>query len=59
MNAKNESWEPQPMDTTAESTTSVHERLNEATQWLQYARGVTSLLADLIHEADEVNCQQV
>jgi hypothetical protein len=59
MNAKSENWEPQAMDATAERTSSVHELMNEATQWLQYARGVTSLLADLIHEADEVNCQQV
>jgi len=33
---------------------SSHDLLNEATEWLQYARGVTTLLADLIHEADSV-----
>ena len=38
---------------------SSHELLNEATQWLQYARGVSGLLADLIHEADGVDCKQV
>lgn len=38
---------------------SSHELFNEATEWLQYARGVTQLLADLIHEADEVDCKQV
>lgn len=37
----------------------VHELLNEATEWLQYARGVTGLLADLVHEADTVNCQRM
>ena len=42
----------------------VHERsaeqlLNEAKEWLQYARSVSELLADLIHEADEVECKQV
>ncbi|WP_429245400.1 hypothetical protein [Luteibacter sp. 621] len=32
-----------------------HDLLNEATMWLQYSRGVTATLADLIHEADEVD----
>jgi len=36
--------------------TSVHDLLNDATEWLQYARGLTGLLADLIHEADSVDC---
>jgi hypothetical protein len=36
---------------------SVHELLNDATEWLQYARGLTGLLADLIHEADSVDCK--
>jgi hypothetical protein len=36
---------------------SAHDLLNDATEWLQYARGVTGLLADLIHEADSVDCQ--
>jgi hypothetical protein len=27
--------------------------------WPQYARGVTTVLADLIHEAEEVDCQQL
>jgi hypothetical protein len=35
---------------------SVHELLNDATEWLQYARGLTGLLADLVHEADVVDC---
>jgi hypothetical protein len=34
---------------------SPHDLLNEATEWLQYAKGVTTLLADLIHEADAVD----
>ncbi|HVI54019.1 MAG TPA: hypothetical protein VM621_03075 [Luteibacter sp.] len=36
-----------------------HQLLNEATQWLQYARGLAGLLADLIHEADAMDCQRV
>lgn len=35
---------------------SVHELLNEATEWMQYAAGLTELLSDLVHEADVVNC---
>lgn len=33
-----------------------HELLNQSTEWLQYARGLTQLLADLVHEADAVDC---
>ncbi|UPG89483.1 hypothetical protein L2Y96_19115 [Luteibacter aegosomaticola] len=45
--------------TTDEQPSSVHDLLNDATQWLQYARGVTATLADLIHEADGVDCRQL
>lgn len=53
------------MMTTIENTqpanhdTSADELLNDATTWLQYARGVTLTLADLIHEAEEVDCQHL
>jgi hypothetical protein len=33
-----------------------HDLLNEATEWLQYARGLTELLAELVHESDTVDC---
>lgn len=36
-----------------------HDLMNEATQWLQYTRGLTGLLADLIHEAESVDCQRM
>jgi hypothetical protein len=36
-----------------------HQLMNEATEWLQYARGLTGLLADLIHEADAVDCRRM
>jgi hypothetical protein len=36
-----------------------HDLMNEATEWLQYARGLTRLLADLIHEAEAVDCQRL
>jgi hypothetical protein len=38
---------------------SVHQLLNEATEWMQYATGVTELLSDLVHEADVVNCRRM
>ena len=36
-----------------------HDLMNDATEWLQYARGVSSLLASLIYEAEEVRCKDV
>ncbi|UPG95784.1 hypothetical protein [Luteibacter aegosomatissinici] len=59
MNVVNDTWPVRHAGDSASCDPSAHELLNEATQWLQYARGVTSLLADLIHEADGVDCKQV
>jgi len=36
-----------------------HELLNEATEWLQYSRGVTQLLAELVHESEDLDCAQM
>ena len=36
-----------------------HDLLNEATEWLQYARGLTQLVSELVHEADTVDCQRM
>jgi hypothetical protein len=33
-----------------------HDLLNEATEWLQYAKGLIELLAELVHESDSVDC---
>jgi len=43
----------------ADPEASAHELMNAATEWLQYARGLTGLLADLVHEADVVDCQRL
>lgn len=43
----------------AEYRPSTHDLLNDATMWLQYARGVTATLADLVHEAEELDCKQL
>ena len=42
-----------------EHDANAHELLNEATEWLQYARGVTQLLAELVHESDDLDCAQM
>jgi hypothetical protein len=36
-----------------------HDLLNLATEWLQYSRGMTELLAELVHESDKLNPQQM
>ena len=38
---------------------SAHDLLNDATEWLQYARGLTGFLTDLVHESDTVDCAQL
>lgn len=43
----------------ADERPSTHDLLNQATMWLQYSRSLTATLADLIHEAEEVNCKQL
>lgn len=45
------------MEISSEAT--AHGLLNEATEWLQYARGVTELLAELVHESDTVDCRRM
>jgi hypothetical protein len=36
-----------------------YDLMNEATEWLQYARSLTRLLADFIRESDTVDCQRL
>jgi hypothetical protein len=43
----------------ADAYANPHDLLNEATEWLQYARGLTQLLAELVHESDAVDCQRM
>lgn len=44
-----------PIDPEASS----HDLLNGAIEWLQYARGLSELLADLVHESDTVDCRRM
>ncbi|UPG92640.1 hypothetical protein [Luteibacter aegosomatissinici] len=59
MRAVNEARMPEHVEADTSDAQGIHDLLNEATMWLQYSRGVTATLADLIHEADEVDCQQL
>lgn len=43
----------------ADPEATAHDLMNEATEWLQFARSLTRLLGDLLHEADTVDCQRV
>jgi hypothetical protein len=36
-----------------------HDLLNNAAELLQYARGVTELLAEFVHESDAVDCRRM
>lgn len=36
-----------------------HDLMNEATVWLQYARGLTSFMSELVHEADVIDCRKM
>ncbi|MGF6709314.1 hypothetical protein QFZ41_000278 [Luteibacter sp. W1I16] len=38
---------------------SAHDLRNDATEWLQCGRGLTGLLAGLVHESDTVDCAQL
>jgi hypothetical protein len=52
-------YAPRHLKNDFESGATAHELLNEATEWLQYACGISELLAELIHESDSVDCQRV
>jgi len=42
-----------------EAETTTHDLLNQATEWMQYARGLTELLAELVHESETVDCHRM
>jgi len=42
-----------------DSEASVHELLNDATEWLQYARGLMDVLSEFVHESDTVDCSRI
>ncbi len=38
---------------------SVHDLLNDATEWLQYARGLMDVLSEFVHESDAVDTSRI
>jgi hypothetical protein len=55
MTIMSETFEHAEDQSHTEGLPSTNDLFNEATMWLQYARGVTATLADLIHEAEDVD----
>ena len=43
----------------ADPDASAHDFLNNAAELLQYARGLTELLAEFVHESDTVDCRRM
>ncbi|HEY4292130.1 hypothetical protein [Luteibacter sp.] len=58
MNAPKVRKEP-GADTGNESETNTRELLNEVTEWLQYACGMTDLMAELVYEAETLDCRRM
>lgn len=48
---------PSSLQIDPESTS--HALWNDGTELLRYARGITAMLAELIHEADAVDCRKL
>jgi hypothetical protein len=44
---------------TAEPGVTAHDLMNDATEWLQYSRGLTHLLSELLHDADGVKGEDI
>lgn len=42
-----------------DADTTTHDLLNDATEWLQYGRGLTELLAEFVHESDTIDCRRM
>ena len=59
MSDANDRWMARRASCHVDPDASVHDLLNDATEWLQFARGVTELLADFVHESDVVDCRRM
>ncbi|WNL47553.1 hypothetical protein RKE25_07935 [Dyella sp. BiH032] len=55
MNLFGERWLSRNADYYADPNASPHDLLSDATEWLQYARHTTRLLADLINEEEPLD----
>lgn len=56
MNETDKTYSYPEVDAHPDSDASAHDLLNNAREWLQYSRGLTELLAELVHESDTIDC---
>ena len=56
MDSSNNPYGSRPVGEADGTEADTHDLLNEATEWLQYARGLIELLAELVHESDSIDC---
>jgi hypothetical protein len=59
MNASSTSSADRQDSHVVDTEATTNELLNEATEWLQYGRGLTELLAEFVHESDTVDCRRM
>ena len=59
MNTATDDQEAHGCHTATNADVTAHALLNEATEWLQYSRGITDLIAELVHESDTVDCRRM
>jgi len=59
MSEASDRWMGRRVSCHVDPDASVHDLLNDATEWLQFARGVTELLAEFVYESDTVDCRRM
>jgi hypothetical protein len=59
MSVVNEHGEARRARYYADPDATAHDLLNNAAELLQYARGLTELLAEFVHESDTVDCRRM
>jgi hypothetical protein len=59
MSVVNEHGEARRARYYADPDAMAHDLLNNAAELLQYARGLTELLAEFVHESDTVDCRRM
>lgn len=59
MSSSDNRWTAPPSSYPIDPAATSHDLLNGAIEWLQYARGISELLAELVHESDTVDCRRM
>lgn len=59
MSEANDRWMVRRASCHIDPEASVHDLLNDATEWLQYARGLMDVLSEFVHESDTVDCARI